>query len=484
MQNAPKIETSKEYKDPVHRDKPVVINTHMFQDSFYALPGRVNGVGGSATVHAMQALELGDRGVMVAPTDHVGQELQACGLPALGYSFVGNSATHHDTWYEDHNRAFLVENVIGQMTGRNDIVYAHMPISGQVAMEHCRSNNNALVYLGHAWEILSSTFFPDRAIKPLRLTTEYAIIDYLLSNPGRGFIVTNSQWEADAIAKAYSKPPTPSDVGQFIQGITGESDLPSSLFEPLGRSLRSLQSQRIQYWSEDRIRALCIKNPIGVDVSEYSPTVRTQRRGATRHTLLDDFNIPRDAVVIGGVGRVHPQKDPLAGLAVFEKVWETMRRPTDVYLLLAGPGDRDSLGEATGYYAQVLEQLRNRYSHLAPYVRIPGVKVDAKDINALLDVRLCTARFETWGLSFQESLCMGVPSVALTNPVYEELYGGAGITLESDYQKVANAIVELVRNDDQRERYSKHCRAVGARYDWKNSVDSLRGLLKREIDFK
>ncbi len=484
MQNAPKIVASEEYKEPNHRDKPVVINTHMFQDSFYALPGRVNGVGGSATVHAMQALKLGNRGVMVAPTDHVGQELQACSLPGIGYSFVGNSATHHDTWYEEDNRAFLVETVIGQITGRNDIVYAHMPISGQVGMEHCRSNNNPLVYLGHAWEILSSTFFPDRAIKPLRLTTEYAIIDYLLSSPGRGFIITNSEWEADAIAKAYSRPPTPSGVGQFMLDITGASDISPTLFGPLSSSLRSIESQRIQYWSEDRIRALCIKNPIGVDTSEYSPTVRAQRRLAAREALLDDLNIPRGATVIGGVGRVHPQKDPLASIAVFEKVWETLNRPSDVYLLLAGPGDRDSLGEAIGYYAHVLDQLRTRYSHIAHYVRIPGVKVDAKDVNALLDVRLCTARFETWGLSFQESLCMGVPSVALANPVYEELYGGTGVTIETDYQRIAEAIVELVRNDAQRLQYAKKCRAIGARYDWKNSVDSLLDLLKREIDFE
>ncbi|MFN4896841.1 MAG: glycosyltransferase family 4 protein [Pseudomonadota bacterium] len=484
MFNDPKIVTSIEYKEPNQRQQPAVINTHMFQNSFPALPGGVNGVGGSATVQAMQALGLGDRGIMVAPTDQVGRTLQANGLPAVGYSFVGNSDTHHDTWYEEGNRAFLVERVMGQITGRNDVVYAHMPISGQVGMEHCRSNGNPLVYLGHAWEILSSTFFPDREIKPLRLITEYAIIDYLLSNPGRGFIVTNSDWEADAIAKAYSRSPSPNNVGQFVHDITGESNIHENLFEPLKRAASDLEQKRIRFFDEERIRGLCIKNPIGVDTSEYSPDVLTLRRMAVRDVLLDNLNIPRNATVIGGVGRIHPQKDPLTSLAVFEKVRDGLERPDDVYLLLAGPGDRDSLGEATGYYAQVLAQLRNRYADMAPNVRIPGAKVDAKDINSVLDVRLCTARFETWGLSFQESLCMGVPSVALTNPVYQELYGGTGVTLESDHQKLAESIVALVQDPTRRNEYGSHCRHIGARYDWDNSVTSLLGLLQREAGFK
>jgi len=198
---------------------------------------------------------------------------------------------------------------------------------------------------------------------------------------------------------------------------------------------------------------------------------------------LLNHNIRLGAHVIGGVGRIHPQKDPIASLDVFQRVWERLGRPSDTYLLLAGPGDKNSQNERIGYYAQVVDYMNEKHPEIKPYVRIPGEKVDAKDVNSFLDVRMCTARFETWGLSFQESLCMGVPSVALNNPVYDELYQGTGVVLENDRDRLAESIVELIQNPTRRNEYGNTCRSVGSRFDWDNSVQSLQGLLKQHLQF-
>jgi hypothetical protein len=142
------IVTSNSFVPPHKRDRPLIVTPHMFQDSFSALPGRLNGVGGSATVHAMQALELGKRAVMVAPSDLDRHDIARLKVPAVAYRFVGNSAHDHDEWYEEKNLRFLTEKVLGGHTGPNDVVYAHMPISGQAGMDLCRSNGNPLVYFG------------------------------------------------------------------------------------------------------------------------------------------------------------------------------------------------------------------------------------------------------------------------------------------------------------------------------------------------
>jgi glycosyltransferase involved in cell wall biosynthesis len=479
----PAIVTSDAYTSPENRDRPSVVTTHMFQDSFGALPGRLNGVGGSATVHALQAQELGDRGIMVAPSHHLGKNITGLHLPAVAYGFAANSETQHDAWYEEPNLRFLTERVMGGHTGRNDVVYAHMPISGQVGMDFCRSNNNPLVYLGHAWEILSATFFPDRAIKSPRLATEYALIDYLASKPGRGFIVTNSQWEADAVAEAYSKAPTAANLGAFMKATAGRHDLPSRIDTLAMKALDDIRQGRTRILSKEQIKALCLPNPIGIDGAYYSDAYRAQHRADVRAEFFTDHNMPEDAIVIGGVGRIHPQKDPFASVEVFHKAWDLLGRPDDLFLLLAGPGDKDTQGQATGYYERLLHFIDTEHVEVAQYIRVPGSAVDARDINSLLDIRLCTATFETWGLSFQESLCMGVPSVARANPVYSELYGASGIIMESDPNKLAEGIVELVNNPWKREQYGKMCGMVGNRYNWKRSVGELQDKLRDRLNF-
>lgn len=479
----PRIVTSDAFVSPEKRDQPSVINSHMFQDSFNALPGRLNGVGGSATVHALQAQQFGGRSVMVAPSLHLGDDFKKLHLPAVGYSFAGNSETHHDEWYEQQNLQFLVERVMGAHTGRNDVVYAHMPISGQAGMEFCRSNNNPLVYLGHAWEILSATFFPDRSIKSPRLATEYAIVDYLVSRPGRGFIVTNSEWEADAVAEAYSRIPTIDNLNAFMKATAGVAAMSSKSESLIAKALEDIKLGKTNIATRDAIRSICVPNPIGIDGSYYSDEYRHEHRTNARVEFFQNHNMPEDSLVIGGVGRIHPQKDPFAAVEVFHKAWDLLGRPENVFLLLAGPGDRDNEGQAVGYYEQLLNFISEKHAEVADYIKVPGRPVDAREINSLLDVRLCTAKFETWGLSFQESLCMGVPSVALANPVYEELYGDSGVVMERNRDKLAEAIVDLLKNQWKRHQYGKLCGMVGNRYNWENSVELLSHKLRDRLNF-
>lgn len=479
---SPIIATSGAFISPDKRERPSVVTTHMFQDSFSALPGRMNGVGGSATVHALQAQELGDRGVMVAPSRDPHSDISNLTLPAVAYSFADKAEDNHDMWYEEENRGFLVEQVMARHTGRDDVVYAHMPISGQVGMDFCRSNGNPLMYLGHAWEILSATFFPDREIKSSRIATEYKIIDYLASKPGSGFIITNSEWEADAVADAYSRMPTRQNLAAFMQDKAQRLTLPDGTEVALQKVLRDLEQGDIKLATRSQIRSLCLPNPIGIDGNYYSEGYRAEHRSRLRIQFFKHHNMPANSVVIGSVGRIHPQKDPFASVEVFHKAWDLLGRPQNVFLYLAGPG-RDSRGNPSPYYQQLLQFIHSKHAEIAKFIIAPGLAADARETNSLLDIRLCTATFETWGLSFQESLCMGVPSVARANPVYSELYGGSGVIMDTDLSKLSDAVVELVRSKYNRERYGIRCAEVGNRFDWKNSVGLLRAKLRDRLNF-
>jgi glycosyltransferase involved in cell wall biosynthesis len=468
--------TNGAFTPPGLRQEPVVINSHMFQDSFGALPGRTNGVGGSATVHARQALELGDKGVMVAPAGDPALTLKDITLPAAAYGFHGESKERHDDWYEPGNKAFLVEQVLGTITGRNDIIYAHMPISGQVALEHVQQHNNPLVYLGHAWEIISATFFPSRDLKVERLLSEYAIISHL-AKKGGGIIVTNSKWEADTIAEAYSQPPTERHLREFMLRCTG-AELTAQQERQIsiacgcaGRNFQALGALP----SKDQIRGLCVPNPIGVDTNDFNPTRRAHLRQLRRIELLKNLNIDGDAVVIGSVGRIHPQKDPMESIRVFHKAYDILgsNRPK-MHLLLAGPGEvNQTTGEPKGYFKDVEEYLQTKHGEIRHLVHIPGRQECPVTINSLLDVRLDTAEFETWGLSLQEALAMGVPSVARSNPVYTELYKGTGMVVEESTEGLATSLAKLAISADDRESYGQTCEKIGSRYDWTDSVEKL-----------
>jgi glycosyltransferase involved in cell wall biosynthesis len=78
---------------------------------------------------------------------------------------------------------------------------------------------------------------------------------------------------------------------------------------------------------------------------------------------------------------------------------------------------------------------------------------------------------------------MGVPSVALANPVYEELYGDSGVVMERNRDKLAEAIVDLLKNQWKRHQYGKLCGMVGNRYNWENSVELLSHKLRDRLNF-
>ena len=211
MQQPKTILFSPSYVPPEKRSEPVAASTHIFQDSFPAL-GTNNAIGGSATVHAQQCLHMGEKAIMVAPTKADGAFFEKLQIPAVGFQFRGRTSVNHDEWFEQPNRRYLAQ-VLEDITNKGDPIYSHMPISGAAGREVQQSRGNPHVYLGHAWEILSAQYFGERGLKTIRLLAEYEMLR------SADVIVTNTEWERQAIAQAYSSLPTEGKSLQRAQGV-------------------------------------------------------------------------------------------------------------------------------------------------------------------------------------------------------------------------------------------------------------------------
>ncbi|MFM1847737.1 MAG: hypothetical protein RL417_1211 [Pseudomonadota bacterium] len=458
MQNTrPQLLTSPSYIPPEKREEPVVASTHNFQDSFPAL-GTNNAIGGSATVHAQQCLALGKQAVMVAPT-RAGQDFfDTLKIPAVGFAFRGQSFSNHDEWFERPNLHHLAQ-VLEDVTRKDDPIYSHMPISGAAGREVQRSRGNPHIYLGHAWEILSAQHFEERGLKTIRLLAEYEMLR------SADVIVTNTETERKLIARLYSTLPTEGMAREALgKLLTSESGhfVNQLILRDSGSPLR-----------EAEILAKCVANPLGIDLNIFNPERRAALRLEHRASFLASHNLPDDAVLVGSVGRIHPQKNPIAAIEVFHQAYNRLGNPDNLYLVLAGPYATDERGYPAGYYDVVRKTLENNHHEIRNRVIFPG-SVDAAEMNSKLDIRIDTARFETWGLSLQEALACGLPSVIRHNEIYGELYAPFRLPMHVEVGALADELVKLVQDPYERERCSAACARAGQYYSWERSVGQLK----------
>lgn len=150
----------------------------------------------------------------------------------------------------------------------------------------------------------------------------------------------------------------------------------------------------------DKIRVLLGGSSNGVDAAvRFSP----QRHGAAvRHEVRARFGIPRDALVLGFVGRVVKDK----GLVELADAWAEVRaRHPHAHLLVVGGGERrDPVPPAT------LDALRrDPRVHLAGYA-------DAAPFYAAMDVLVFPTHREGFPNVLMEAAAMGLPVVATRIP--------------------------------------------------------------------
>jgi glycosyltransferase involved in cell wall biosynthesis len=183
-----------------------------------------------------------------------------------------------------------------------------------------------------------------------------------------------------------------------------------------------------------------------VDVHRFFPS--PDRRAAGRKAL----NIPPDAPVIGSIGRLDIQKEPLAAARIFARVLAAM---PDAYFIFVGQGPLD---EATQQEVQRLG--------FADRVRFPGFRRDVESLYPVFDVHLLLSRIEGFGISTAEAMACGVAVVATDVPGTQEVLAASDAGLLVAYgaeDDAVEALLAVLRNPQRRAAMGSAGRSTAVR---------------------
>lgn len=132
----------------------------------------------------------------------------------------------------------------------------------------------------------------------------------------------------------------------------------------------------------------------GVDLEQLDPTMSKQERAKWRRI----WGVSKDALVVGGIGRLHPQKNFRLFLEVAAEV--SARFPQAVFVI-AGDGQDRAL----------LEDLSRKLG-IHEKVRFLGFVKELRELYLVMDVLLFPSLFEGTPLTIFGALAVGLPVVA------------------------------------------------------------------------
>jgi glycosyltransferase involved in cell wall biosynthesis len=199
---------------------------------------------------------------------------------------------------------------------------------------------------------------------------------------------------------------------------------------------------RLKIAPAERTRA--VASAINVDVP--------RRTAVTRAAARTRLGLAEDAVVVGTVGRLAPQKAPQDMLAAFESLG---RR--DVKFLWIGDGP-------------LMPEMRRLVAvkGLAERFQLLGERRDVLDLLPALDVFALASRYEGLPCSLVEALTCGIPSVATAvNAVPEVVIPGrTGLLVPpGEPTLLAKAIAYLLDHSSEADRMSAAARVeIGERF--------------------
>lgn len=182
--------------------------------------------------------------------------------------------------------------------------------------------------------------------------------------------------------------------------------------------------------------------PNCVDTTRFRPSA------ALRQDARRALDVPADALVLGSVARLSPQKRPEA----LVKLLHVLRpRFPELYLVLAGSGP---LEPAVRRLAETLG--------LAHHVLFAGFRADIETLLPAFDLHLLLSQREGFGIATIEALACGVPAVATDIPgnadVLRGCPGGLLVPLDDD-GAVASAVGDLLADPARRARMAEAGRA-------------------------
>lgn len=191
----------------------------------------------------------------------------------------------------------------------------------------------------------------------------------------------------------------------------------------------------------------------GIDFEKFKNC--EQYRKMTR----EKFEISNNEIVIGVVGRISEQKDPLTLLKAFEILSKNYK---NVKLMYVGTGDLEE---------QVI-QFAKEHSIINKIV-ITGWVTDVEKYIPAFDIAVLPSKWEGFGLVLIEYMACDKPIIAsnvggITNIIQNELNGKLVNIL--DYKNLSECISELIECPAIRKNYIKANSKLRIKYDIKSVI--------------
>lgn len=218
----------------------------------------------------------------------------------------------------------------------------------------------------------------------------------------------------------------------------------------LGSSQEYAHARDVLHLPESRLRLI----PMGVDLSI----------ALDRAKAREALGLSADAFVVGFVGRMSPQKNPLRLARVFGLI--AAARP-DLRLVAVGDGEMLEV-----FSAELRKHGAAEATTLAP-------KADGREMMAAFDCLVCVSDYESFGLIFPEALAAGVPIVAPPVGVASEAIGAGetGVLTSFEAEDIARGALEIAaRSPEARRAMADACREKARRFDAADMAADIRGL--------
>jgi glycosyltransferase involved in cell wall biosynthesis len=186
-------------------------------------------------------------------------------------------------------------------------------------------------------------------------------------------------------------------------------------------------------------KALAVPNALDIHRFQADPAVRQQAQR--------ELGIPKEAYVVGSVGRLCEQK----GYDVLvEAAARVLQTTSDIYFLIVGEGPN----------AQALTQQASDLG-IAQQVIFAGQRTDVERLLQAMDLFACSSRWEGLSTVLMEAMAAGVPIVATDIPGNRELLRdgeNARLMRVEDAAALAEAIQDARSNPELGRVYSSQAR--------------------------
>ena len=207
----------------------------------------------------------------------------------------------------------------------------------------------------------------------------------------------------------------------------------------------------------------------GVDLSAFQP-------GRANIKVYNKYKLPTDRKIALYVGRVDPEKTISRVIEAFSRVLEKV---PDALLVIVGDGIDKAHLEEQAKYLGLQDSVKFLGKILPP---------ELYEIYKIGDLFVTASEIETQGIVLIEAAATGLPIVAVdkgaVRDICKDKENGKLCKAGGDIDGLASGMIEILSNDDMRQKYGKKSLELAKKHDLNNTVKRFEEIYLAAIEKK